>query len=237
MTFAAPTGTATLAALDDTPVIVSRAFGRGRIIVSGALDAWRYRDVTDRFDEFWTALTWEASLLAGARLRLWTDRTIAIPGEQVAVHVEQQSMADSAGSAESVAASGRLECGGERQVLRLWPGARAGSFTATFRGDTQGDCTIRVAVGDAEASTPVTIRDDLQRLSRHDPRLEAIAAAHEAVFVTAAREDELVARVRAQLTSRRERTPDWPMRSPSWIVPFVLCLGVEWWLRRRNGLS
>ena len=34
------------------------------------------------------------------------------------------------------------------------------------------------------------------------------------------------------------RTPEsrYPMRSPWWLLPFVACVGGEWWLRRRAGL-
>jgi hypothetical protein len=35
-----------------------------------------------------------------------------------------------------------------------------------------------------------------------------------------------------------DRRMTWhPMRSAWWIVPFVLALSGEWWLRRRRGLT
>jgi hypothetical protein len=40
---------------------------------------------------------------------------------------------------------------------------------------------------------------------------------------------ETVAAPRAELVHH-------PMRSTWWIVPFVVCLSAEWWLRRRRGL-
>ena len=41
------------------PPIWQTPIGRGRLIVSGALDAWRYRDVA--FDGFWKALAADAT--------------------------------------------------------------------------------------------------------------------------------------------------------------------------------
>lgn len=45
-----------------SPTIWRTAVGRGRLIISGALDAWRYRHLNDgEFDRFWTAQVAEAA--------------------------------------------------------------------------------------------------------------------------------------------------------------------------------
>jgi hypothetical protein len=68
-------------------------------------------------------------------------------------------------------------------------------------------------------------------------RLDAIAAAHGVPLVTVTAEDELLRHIRAQEVDDLEQVTLRPMRSPFWLVPFVACLGGEWWLRRRSGVS
>jgi hypothetical protein len=236
LTFEASTGVSTIASLNQQPVVVSRAVGRGHVIMSGALDAWRFRQASDGFDTFWTTLAWDAAVVAGPPLRVETDRPIARPGEEIRVIVERQSLGVAVSDTE-VAVSAYAQCGDPRQFIRLWPGARPGLFTGTLRVDDEGHCTITADVGNMTGRTPVTIRDDVRRLPVAGHRLQAIVAAHGGLLVTPADEDRLVSRIDEQLTSVRASTPYWPMRSPAWLIPFAGCLGVEWWLRRRSGVS
>jgi hypothetical protein len=239
LTFEASRGLTSIASIGQQPVVVSRAIGRGRVIVSGALDAWRFRQANDGFDTFWTSLAWDASVVAGPPLRVDTDHIVARTGTEVQVAVELQTMSATApqGSTLEVVASGHIQCDGERKILRLWPGARPGTFSGTLRVDQEGDCTVTATVAGVTNHALVTIRDDLSGIAASTRRLESIAAAYGAPFVTPDTDDELVARVREQQTGRREVVDQRPMRSPYWLVPFVLCLAGEWWLRRRSGLS
>lgn len=235
--FDAPSGAgvSTLAAIEQQPVIVTRAIGRGRVIASGALDAWRFRESSDGFRTFWTALAWDAATVAGPTLRVDSEPTIAEPGEAITVNVELQSMDAHATAVPS--ATGSLTCGDNRRYLRLWPGARPLTFTGTIRGDAVGECAIEVTVGDVTGTTPVTFRDDLRSLRADDEQLEALAAAHGARFVDGETDEAIVSAITEQLATRREAQQVWPMRSPYWLIPFALCLGGEWWLRRQAGLS
>jgi hypothetical protein len=230
LTFAPAVGVMTIAAIDEQPVIVARAFGRGRVVVSGALDAWRYRQANDGFAAFWTSLAWDAATAAGSLLRVETDQVIARPGEEVVVTAEGQADA-------TAAAEGAIDCGDDRSFLRLWPGPRPGTFRGSLRVNREAECLISVTVDGVTGTTPVTFRDDLQRLPSEDGQLDALAAAHNAALVTDANRDELRTQVREQLASQHESVPVRPMRSPWWLLPFALCLGGEWWLRRQSGLS
>jgi hypothetical protein len=236
LTFESGAGVSTIAAIDKQPVIVARAVGRGHVIVSGALDAWRYRQASSDFDTFWTALVWDASAIAGPRLRVDTDRLLARPGEEIAVTVELQTMSADLSGAD-VAAMSYAQCGDERHFVRLWPEARPGTFKGTLRIDQPGTCTLRASVDEVAGNTSVTIRDELRRVEQHTDQLEAMAAAHAAPFATSGDEEELFASIRARLKGERHATEYWPMRSALWLLPFALCAGAEWWLRRRSGLS
>ena len=120
-------GVKTLAALDAQPVIVSRALGRGHVVVSGALDAWRVRD-DGRFAAFWSGLVSDAALAVGPDLAVEVEPSLAKPGERVRVTVRRRS-----GDAEpaGLAARAELRCGDETWPVRLWPEGRPGVFTAT----------------------------------------------------------------------------------------------------------
>jgi hypothetical protein len=234
LTFASGVDSATLAAVDGQPTVVARNVGRGRVIASGALDAWRFRQADDGFSAFWTALAWDAAAIAGPALRVDVDRVIARPGEPVNVAIELQT---AAGLPDQMTASGHVDCGRMREVLRLWPGARAGTFAGTFVAEHPGQCAIQALVANTPGAASVTIRDDLRRLITDDGALEALAAAHGAVFVTPEDEDELLSAIRENLLSQDEPITHHPTRSPYWTVMFVLLLSAEWWLRRRSGLG
>jgi hypothetical protein len=234
LTFASGVEIATLAAMGGQPAIVARNVGRGRVIVSGALDAWRFRQADDGFSAFWTSLAWDAAAVAGSTLRVDVDRVIARPGEPVNVSIELQS---ASALPDGITAMGQVDCSGTREVLRLWPGARLGTFSGTFLAEQIGECTIDAVAGDSRGAASVTIRDDLRRLVTDDGSLEALAAAHGAAFVSAGGEDELLPALRAKLLSRDEPVTYHPTRSPYWMLMFVMSVSVEWWLRRRAGLN
>jgi hypothetical protein len=213
-------------------VIVSSAIGRGRVIVSGALDAWRYRDASRGFEAYWTALMWEAAMAAGRPLRV-TTRALAGRGEEVPIAVETRAMHD---LPADISAEGTFTCERERGVLRLWPDGGPGSFKAVLRHSAAGRCRIAVSVAGTAAMTELLVADDVRSIRLDHSRLETAIAAHGGIVTDVAHEDELLSRIHDRLPPRREATMTWPMRSPLWIVPFVACLVCEWWLRRRGSL-
>jgi hypothetical protein len=74
-------------------------------------------------------------------------------------------------------------------------------------------------------------------LPRTPNALDNAIAAHGGLLVERGDEAALIARTRERLSSSLERHETWPMRSAWWIVPFSVCLGAEWWVRRRRGLA
>ena len=131
-------------------------FGRGRLVVSGQLDAWRYRDRdTAAFDTYWRRTVTGAAAAAQHAARL------------------SPPLAD--------AAPRRAPEEDDRALIRAWAASRHGRVVAEH---------------------------DLSQLA------EAVAQSVEPTD---------------------ERVLLHPMRWAWWWVPFGLCLGVEWWLRRRAG--
>jgi hypothetical protein len=235
LTFDRSTATSTLAALGDDPVVVSRAVGRGRVIVSGALDAWRFRDASSNFNTFWTALAWEAAMAAGRSLHVRVEPVLGQPGEPRRVELELQSIDR---VPMELSASGVLTCGAERAMVRLWPAGRHGVFEGMMRPTGGGSCQLTVVVNDVSATVALAVQSHVRRGEGVDDALEAAVAAHGGIVVASGEDErDLVARASAQLAPRSESRATWPMRSPVWLIVFALCLSSEWWLRRRAGLS
>lgn len=232
LSFEAGPGVTTVDADDRRPIVVSQALGRGRVVVSGAMDAWRHRDDSGAFDDYWTALVWEAAAAAGDPLRVAPRTSLARPGEEVPVEVEVQTLEE---VPADLVAQGRYECTNERGMLRLWPQARPGTFAGVFTPNVEGECRLEIAAAGRAATAPVLVKADVRRREA-DGRLKAAVIAHGGVVVTPGHEDELLSHVRQRLPRRHEPATLHPMHSPLWIVPFVACLGGDWFLRRRNGL-
>src|SRR5688572_20423684 len=68
-------------------VVWSIPVGAGRLVVSGALDAWHYRDATSGFDSFWPAIIAEFSAAAPAPIELSLSKRSLAPGQESRVNV------------------------------------------------------------------------------------------------------------------------------------------------------
>lgn len=220
-----------LGATQGHPAIVLTPAGHGRVIVSGAMDAWRYRDADDgAFDRFWRSLALE-SATAGAALRAEMAEPIAAPGTRMRFVVRYHRMVETAGTTVTASAA----CGDDAsQSVRLWPEAEPGVYSGTMPAGDAASCAIRVAVdggpvteaGLAVTAGPTTgVTAVLANLERAAARTGGVVGDTNAVIAS------LAASPTAALP-----TPVHPMRSPWWMSPFVACLGLEWWLRRRAGL-
>jgi hypothetical protein len=225
-------GVTALGTTTEGPVVVLRPHGRGRIIVSGAMDAWRYRDASSVFESFWTQIVWDAAVAAGAPLRVTTDPIVATPGARVRIDAVLQQMSDVPGA---LTARAVLRCGDEESFVRLWPAARPGTFAGHFTASASGACRIDAAIGDQRGAAPLLVSSSFEPPLGPANRLDRLIEAHGGTMVSEHELGPLVAALRQKLPS----TPDvrqWhPMRSTWWMAPFVLCLGTEWWLRRRAG--
>jgi hypothetical protein len=223
------------------PVVWEIPVGAGRVVVSGALDAWRFRDrdgaAFERF--FGDALALSAS--ASPRpIELGVAPPVVVPGEEATITVRLRDAALSGAAGRSARASVAASLGSPagRTPIRLWPDEAAGELTGTFRApDSVGIYRIAVSSGGERAEAPVVVTGEVLRVSPDDSDLLASwIGARGGSVVSAARVDEL--RDSLERTVRPPRRPvTWhPMRSPWWLAPLALALGGEWWWRRRRGL-
>jgi hypothetical protein len=214
------------------PVIVSIPRGDGRLLLSGAMDAWRYRASDDgAFDRFWQSTIAGVALAVPPPIAIDTEPRLLQPGDRAELTVRVRSRA-----VASVSAS--LD---HDQPIRLLPDPQAGQYRGRFVArDTPGRSSVDVqATGTRSltASRPLLVQSDVGRVSQTaGPGLGMLAASHRGIDVTPERLDGLRPFLNGAIASHRVPLVRHPMRSTWWIVPFAGCLSAEWWLRRRRGL-
>lgn len=229
----APAVSTVLGASGSSPAIVDLPRGEGHVIVSGAMDAWRYRaEGPDTFDRFWTSLVADAAVV-GSGLRIDLETTLAAAGERVPFTARARSMA----GADAVEARVTFRCEGVETPVRVWPAGEPTVFTGELPAVERGPCEIAATVGAQSATTALAVAARPQR--GVETTLDDLASNTRAVggvVIDAGKEAELAAALDDSTAESSQFVFVRPMHAAWWIVPFAGCLAAEWWLRRRNGL-
>jgi len=227
LTFAVAPGVRVLAAnAAGEPAVVVAPVGAGRLLLSGALDAWRYRaNDTAAFDRFWQAAFAGLAALSPPAVDVAVDPAVVAPGADAEVRVRIR------GDAATVSAA----LGSN--PIRLWPDAEPGAFRGSF--------VAPAAIGTAgiavTADSTIGVGRFIVAAGARDARaasapLSLLAASHGGIDVAPGDLSSLVRAIRRDIAAPRVRVTRRPMRSVWWMIPFAACLGGEWWLRRRRGL-
>ena len=217
---------------DGSAVIVSMPRGDGRLLLSGAMDAWRFRAKDSAaFDRFWQSAIAGLALAVPPPIALSVDPPILFPGErgEVTVRVRPHDVG---------AVSASLD--GD-QPIRLIPDAEPGVYRGRFVArETPGRSTVEVRAAAAQplsASHTLLVQADARRLRSTLPSsLGLLSASHRGIDVTPEHLADLTRFLQGAVVSPRVPLVRHPMRSTWWILPFALSLCAEWWLRRRRGL-
>jgi len=226
----------------DRPVVWTSAVGAGRLYVSGALDAWRYRDRGPRgFRDFWQQLLAESSARVSGDVDVRVTDAVVGPGAEVNadVVIRDAILAAGAATATVTARLEPVERPGDRHLVRLWPGASQGSMVASFVAPVTPGMYRLVVESDHGQGTGVlrVAADAAVGLASGTALLPAVVASRGGVTVGGDRLDELTTAVRAAFQPVSHVDTWYPMRSAWWILPFAMLLGAEWWWRRRQGLA
>jgi len=212
--------------------IVSLPRGEGRLLLSGAMDAWRYRASDNgAFDRFWQSTIAGLGLAVPPSISMSTEPPLPRPGERVDLTVRVRSR-----GVASVSAS--LD---RHQPIRLLPDSEAGRYRGRFVArETPGRSTLTV---EAQGSQPITasqtlvVPPDVRRVrDAAAPALGMLASSHRGIDVAPERLADLEGLIRRTVASPRFSIARHPMRSAWWMLPFAACLSAEWWMRRRRGL-
>lgn len=232
---ARPSATAiVLGAAAGEPAIVVEPRGEGRLIISGAMDAWRYRHLDEAaFDRFWRSIAADAGAASRA-LQIGLDRPLAANGARIAFTMRHRTMS----AAAVLDARLFARCGEQAgRDVRAWPSGGLHVFTGEIPATAPGPCIVTAAAnaarGDAAfgvAGRPVPAASETLR------KLERMVIASGGVIADAGNEASIARTIAETAPPSLQAVTIHPMRSPWWIVPFAVCLSAEWWLRRRVGL-
>ena len=226
----------------ERPVIWRTAVGQGQLIVSGALDSWKFRDPTQSaFDRFWQTLIAGFANAAAPPIAVDLSNPLLEPGEKTDITVALRDLTTlNAGEANGARASvsAVLETSSGSETIRLWPEG-VGRFRGTVHApDTPGSYRITVTSDAGRADAALTVAAAVARPQRENRiQLEAWANSRGGLLVPLQQLGELPDRIASVLETPSRRESWHPMRSAWWIIPFVMLLGAEWWLRRRRGLA
>jgi hypothetical protein len=205
-------------------LVWATTIGLGQVIVSGALDSWKYRDrATSGFDGFWRATISRAAREATQDATIEATPNLARPGERVMVRVTVR---------DTLAVP---EVKLDSSVIQMWRGDRMGEYVAQVRASAEGEHWLTVVAGPARAEAPLVVRPGITRVGRDE--WSTIARVARASGGSAGPIDSVITAIRERVI--REKRPErwFPMRSPWWIVAFATLLGLEWLIRRRRGLA
>jgi hypothetical protein len=214
------------ATVDDIarPVVWTNGLGAGQVMVSGALDSWKFRDEkTSGFDEFWRATISRAAREAEDAIAVDVEPNVAMPGEPLMVRITlRDTTARPAVSIDSV----RIEA---------WPSDRPGEYVARLKVTAAGDHWLRATAAGASAEAPVAIREQVTRAEPDDLATARLLARATGGMVGSL--DEVDAALRRNVHAEERMVRWWPMRNGWWVFPFAGLLGLEWFVRRRRGLA
>jgi hypothetical protein len=222
---------------DGSPVIASMPRGDGRLLLSGAMDAWRFRAADNRaFDRFWQSAIAGLALAVAPPVAVSVDPPILVPGEWGDVTVRVRSR-----GAGAVSAS----LDGD-QPIRLIPDAEPGVYRGRFVARaTPGRSTLEVraddlpgpgGLGRRTVSRTLIVQADAHRVAPAAASpLALLSASHRGIDVTPEHRTDLERFLGSAVATPRAPTVRRPMRSTWWILPFAFCLSAEWWLRRQAG--
>jgi hypothetical protein len=225
---AAATGSPASAA----PVIATLPRGEGRLLLSGAMDAWRFRAVDDAaFDRFWQSALSGLALAVPPPLAVDIDPPLVQPGGSAVVTLRARSR-----DGEPVSATINRD-----SPIRLWPDPEAGVYRGRVvapASDGRAVVEVHVAgVPPLTASRTLLVQHDVRRVHpAAAPALNLLASSHRGIDVAPDGLADLQRFLRVAIASPRVPLVRHPMRSTWWMLPFVLCLSGEWWIRRRRGL-
>jgi hypothetical protein len=223
------------------PIVVEWPLGSGRVLFSGALDAWRFRALSgDGFGRFWRGRMAEAALAAPRRLQLALAPGSVRPGQEVTLRAQLRRTEFNEGvdRTEIPAVRGRIiGDGGIDLPVRFWPRPEPGAFEARFRAPSAGRYNVQASSDDgATADDVLVVAGDAKQVKPEARRemMTAIASATGGIAVEAGDLAPLE-RYISSLSVASVTGAVHPTRSSWFVAVFIALAASEWALRRRRG--
>lgn len=218
-------------------IIWSIPVGAGQLTMSGAVDAWHHRDDPGGFDAFWSSLVTGLALAAPEPIDVKISSRLLVPGDEATVRVAMREPLLADGDIRQARVTAMLVSPTDSAFVRLWPDRTPGLFSGRIVAprDT-GVYRLTVTSGAERADVPGVVRPTVRGAGEDQrPFVRAFVSSRNGASI----DESDLSRLPDLITAAVQpvsRVESWhPMRSPWWIVPFALLLGLEWWWRRRNG--
>ena len=213
------------------PIIWRQPVGLGTLVVSGAFDAWRFRDpAQSTFDATWRDLIDDAIARRLTPVDVQLSSALASPREEMTVRI---ALRDTASGAVAV----RRPRGDTIALTTDASGNSVGAFRAPMAVGTY-QLVVRPRIGRVSDSVtaPIVVTPTFSRDGNANPDiLRASIAALGGVVIDANDTRTLRDELARRITPPARPTTWHPMRAPWWIVAFAFLLSIEWWQRRRHG--
>jgi hypothetical protein len=209
------------------PVVLATSLGRGQVVFSGALDAWRHREGS----RYWTDLLASYAALTPRPVSVRFEPRVARPGDPIEI------VAEVIASDPADQDPGLIARMGDRSV-RLWPGGEPGIYRGAARAPLEdGVATAGLEHAGVRATAQLFVNTSVaQPWSARDAALEAIATASGGMTVGPGDVDRLATEVERHAKPATTVRTLRPLRSAWWMLPFAGCLAAEWAQRRRRHL-
>jgi hypothetical protein len=225
------------------PVVVEWPIGVGRVLFSGALDAWRSRAAEDDgFARFWRARVAEGAAGAPARLAVSISPGVPRPAEDVTIQarIRPTEFEEAPGHTRLPGVRARLiAADGTEQPVRLWPSAEPGVFEGRMQIPEAGTYDLQVSTSTgATMDEVVHVTAGARRpagVADHGEALRLIAASTGGVSVAVTDLAPLERHLRHLPSGETARTIH-PARSLGLVMLFATLLCAEWTIRRRWGM-
>jgi hypothetical protein len=241
------------------PVLTRQRLGRGKVFFLGIDETWRWRNKVGERDQdrFFRQLVRAAAdepyAVSNGSLALDADRVTIAPGESVRVRarvIEPTSPATSPSASQSAADGVDVDVVRDDVTIRttrLAPvgDADSGRYIGTIGDLDEGDYRLRLRAPATDTASELdyplhvtrSYEAEMANLAPDDTLLRRLASSSGGQFWTLEQFKELPARL-ADLREHEPRTAELRLWSSWYLYAFVLaCLGGEWALRKRFGLS
>jgi hypothetical protein len=210
--------------------------GLGQLVVSGAFDAWRFRDTAQStFDATFRDLIDAAARQRQRPLELNLSRSLVLPGADVSVQVTSRDTTSSA----PIQLTLREADAAESPAARIPTTVVNSSATTRVRAPlVPGTYEVMVTQSADTTRAPLIVAPVVFRDAGNSPDLLATWADSRLGRVVPRGQIASLSEIVANVVRPVPLMTVWhPMRSAWWIVPFALALAAEWWIRRRQGLA
>jgi hypothetical protein len=210
------------------PVVWSTMVGQGELILSTALDAWKYRDpAATGFEQFWEASISRAARDAAAPVRVEIIPNLAHPGEELTIRATTR---------DTLPVIGEENLGDIFRPIEMRRSGGPHDWEGTHIANQRpGEYEVSVGRDEAAGMAGYAVREDFTPFVRDDSVAIAAIARTSGGIITGPENVEREVRARVMGTRRMEA---WrPMREPWWVMVFAGLLGLEWFGRRRRGLG